>query len=249
MRKLKRWWWLVLLVPVVAVAGFVIWATTGPAPMPEALAAIQSDGQVRVETEPWLVFQPAGEVPTTGLVFYPGGRVDPRAYAPAARALAAESYLVAIVPMPLGLAIIAPDRAAEVMAAFPEVQQWAVGGHSLGGAMAARFAYQNPGGVQGLALWASYPASGDDLSGRDMAVASIYGTLDGLATEDKIAASRPLLPPDTAWVPIEGGNHAQFGWYGPQDGDNDASITRAAQMDKVVAATLALLKNLDESPH
>ncbi len=249
MRKLKRWWWLVLLVPAVAVAGFVLWATSGPAPMPEALAALQPDGQVRVETEPWLVFQAAGEAPSTGLVFYPGGRVDPRAYAPAARALAAEGYLVAIVPMPLGLAILAPDRAADVMAAFPKVQQWAIGGHSLGGAMAARFAYQNPDASQGLALWASYPASDDDLSGRDMAVASIYGTLDGLATEDKIATSRPLLPPDTTWVPIEGGNHAQFGWYGHQVGDNEASITRAAQMDQVVAATLALLRTLDELPH
>ena len=108
--------------------------------------------------------------------------------------------------VPLNLAFFAPDRAAEVMAAFPEVEHWAVGGHSLGGAMTARFAHQNPGAVAGLALWASYPASSDDLSGNDLAVASIYGTRDGLATGDEIAASRPLLPPDTRWTAIEGGN-------------------------------------------
>jgi pimeloyl-ACP methyl ester carboxylesterase len=146
--------------------------------------------------------------------------------------------------MPLNLAIFAPDRAAEVITAFPEISRWAVGGHSLGGAMSARFAYQNPEAVQGLALWAAYPASTDDLSGYSLAVTSIYGTRDGLATEDKIAASRPLLPLDTTWVAIEGGNHTQFGWYGAQSGDNTATISREEQQRQIVAATLALLVHL-----
>ena len=170
--------------------------------------------------------------------------MDPRSYAPAAHALAQEGYLVVIVPMPLNLAVFAPDRAADVMAAFPEIGRWAVGGHSLGGAMAARFAYQNPEAVQGLALWAAYPASTDDLSGHPLAVTSIYGTNDGLATEDKIAASRPLLPGNTRWVAIEGGNHAQFGWYGPQSGDGAAVISREEQQREIVAATLELLSGL-----
>jgi pimeloyl-ACP methyl ester carboxylesterase len=132
------------------------------------------------------------------------------------------------------------------MAAYPEIDDWAVGGHSLGGAMAARFAYQNPAAVQGLVLWAAYPASTDDLSSQDVRVTSIYGTRDGLATGDKIAASRPLLPPDTTWVAIEGGNHAQFGWYGPQSGDNPATISREDQQAQIVAATLAQLLSLAE---
>jgi pimeloyl-ACP methyl ester carboxylesterase len=212
--------------------------------MPEALAALQSDDAVQVETEPWLIFRPAGDEPSTGLILYPGGRVDPRAYAPAARAIAEDGFLVVITPMPLNLAFFAPDGAADVMAAFPEVERWAVGGHSLGGAMTARFAHQNPDVVAGLALWASYPASSDDLSGHDLAVASIYGTHDGLATGDEIAASRPLLPPDTRWTAIEGGNHAQFGWYGPQSGDNEATVSREDQQAHIVAATLELLTQL-----
>jgi hypothetical protein len=219
MRALKRWWWLVPLVLILALGGFVIWASMAATPMPEALSALQSDAQVEVETEPWLVFRPVGGNPTVGLILYPGGRVDARAYAPTARALAQEGFLVVIVPMPLNLAILGPDRAAEVMVAFPDIGRWAVGGHSLGGAMSARFAYQNSEAVEGLVLWAAYPASMDDLSGYSLRVTSIYGTRDGLATEDKIAASRPLLPLDTSWVAIEGGNHAQFGWYGPQSGD------------------------------
>jgi dienelactone hydrolase len=241
---LKRWWWLLPLLLILALGGFVIWASTAATPMPEALAALQSDAQVEVETEPWLVFRPVGGNPTVGLVLYPGGRVDPRAYAPTARALAQEGYLVFIVPMPLNLAIFAPDRAAEVMAAFPEIGRWAVGGHLLGGAMSARFAYQNSEAVKGLVLWAAYPASTDDLSGHSLTVTSIYGTRDGLATEDKIAASRTLLPLDTSWMAIEGGNHAQFGWYGPQSGDNAATISREEQQKQILAATLLLLSRL-----
>lgn len=242
MRILKRWWWLApLVVALVAVGIFVLWGSTPAAPMPEALAALESDSRVQVDTEPWLAFRPAGQELRTGLVLYPGGRVDPRAYAPAARGLAEEGYLVVIAPMPLNLAFLAPGRASDVIAAFPEIQHWAVGGHSLGGAMAARFAYGDPDVVQGLALWAAYPASSDDLSGYDLAATSIFGTQDGLATPDEIAASRPLLPPDTVWVAIEGGNHAQFGWYGPQDGDNEATISREEQQAAIITTTAELL--------
>jgi hypothetical protein len=249
MSKAKRWWWLallLLLLLLLALVAFVIWAVTGPGPMPEALAALQSDDAVLVQTEPWLVFQPAGDLLATGLILYPGARVDPRAYAPAARALAEEGYLVVIVPMPLNLAFFAPRRAGEVMAAFPRVEHWAVGGHSLGGAMAANFALTHPEAVKGLALWAAYPASGDDLSDHQLAVSSIYGTRDGVATPAEIDASRPLLPASTYWTAIEGGNHAQFGWYGPQPGDNDATITREEQQAQIVAATLQLLQQLAE---
>jgi hypothetical protein len=245
--RLKKWWWLLLLLmlPFLAVAAFVVWASTGPGPMPEALVALQSDDVVRVETEPWLTFQPVDMEPTTGLILYPGGRVDPRAYAPTARAIAEGGYLVVIAPMPLDFAFLAPDEAANVMAEFPEIEQWAVGGHSLGGAMTARFVHQNPGAVAGLVLWASYPASSDTLSGHDLAVASIYGTRDGLATGKEISASRPLLPPHTQWTAIEGGNHAQFGWYGPQSSDNEATISRDEQQTLIVAATLELLRQLE----
>ncbi len=183
MRKLKRWLGLLLLL-LLALAGFVIWASMSSSPMPEALAALQSDAQVQVETEGWLIFRPVDGEPAVGLILYPGGRVDPRAYAPPARAIAAEGYLVVMVPMPLNLAFFGPDRAAEVMAAFPEVERWAVGGHSLGGAMAARFAHRHPSAVQGLVLWASYPAASDDLSARAMLEEIAGGQTDAAVTDD-----------------------------------------------------------------
>ncbi len=252
MRSVRRWWWVLPALLIGAVAGFLSWALMGPGPMPEALVALSSDHEVHVQTDKWLVFEPLVQEPSgdvrsdTGWIFYPGGRIDPRAYAPAARAIAAEGYLVVIVPMPLNFAVFAPHRAEQVMAAFPEVKTWGVGGHSLGGAMAARFARQHDYLVEGLVLWAAYPASADDLSGSGLAVTSIYGTHDGLATREKLDASRRLLPLDTDWVAIGGGNHAQFGWYGAQAGDGEATITRTEQQELVVAATLAWLCRLAE---
>lgn len=245
-----------LLTGVAAVAllllGFTAWALTGPGPEPAAVAAQQSDAAVTVETVGvgrWLVFTPAGAretgvAPTTGLVFYPGGRVAAGAYAAVARAIAAEGYLVVIVPMPLRLAVFGSTAAAEVIVAYPAITRWAVGGHSLGGAFAADFAFKQPDLVDGLVLWAAYPPEGDDLSRRALAVVSVYGTRDGLAGPEAIAPSRALLPPDTVFVAIEGGNHAGFGRYGPQAGDNAATITPEAQQAQVVVATVGLLAAL-----
>jgi pimeloyl-ACP methyl ester carboxylesterase len=247
--KRRVWRWALTGLALFAGAGliFVAWATLIPAPMPQALDALRTDAQVEVQTAPWLVFRPRGGEPTIGLIFYPGGRVDERAYAPAARVIAAAGYLVVIPPMPLHLAVFAPGRAAEIEAAFPTIQRWAVGGHSLGGAMAAQFAYQNPQKVQGLVLWAAYPAGSASLAASRLAVVSISGSQDGLATPQKIGASRALLPESTTWVVIQGGDHGQFGWYGAQSGDLPASISREEQQAQAVAATLDLLKSLERT--
>ena len=225
-------------------AGFVVWGETPAQPMPEALAALNSDPRVAVTTDQWLVFTPAASQPTTGFIIYPGGRVDYRAYAPAAHQIAAQGFLVVIVRMPLNLAVLNVNAAQKVISAYPEIQHWAIGGHSLGGAMAANFSKSHPGLIQGLALWAAYPSSSDNLSNSGMRVVSIFGSQDGLATGEKIEASRKLLPENTAWIQIAGGNHAQFGWYGNQAGDNPASISRLNQQAQVVTATLWMLESL-----
>jgi hypothetical protein len=229
---------------IILVAAFVAWGSTPAQPMPDALAALQSSSKVNTTTSKWLTFRPAGVQPSTGFILYPGGRVDYRAYAPAAQAIAEEGYLVVIVRMPLNLAVFNPQAALGVIAAHPEIKHWAVGGHSLGGSMAANFVYTHPGAVEGLVLWASYPAASNDLSRSDVRVLSISGMLDGLSTPVKIAASRPLLPAVTTWVPIEGGNHAQFGWYGAQAGDDPATISREEQQGQIVMATLEFLGSL-----
>ena len=242
MRKFGfRWWYILVLLVVLICAGFIIWSLTPLGPMPEALGALESSAQVAVSTERWYVFSPVAQQVEKGLIIYPGGRVDPRSYAPVANAIAESGYQVVIVPMPLNLAVFGVSKAADVIAAYPQVESWAIGGHSLGGSMAASFSNENPDLVDGLVLWASYPAGGDDLSASSLTVTSISASLDGLATPEEIEASRPLLPFDTSWIVIEGGNHAQFGWYGPQPGDLQAKISREDQQAHIVQATVDLL--------
>lgn len=232
---------------VLLAGGFVIWGSTPARPMPEVYERVPGLDEISAG-ERWLTFVPDGGSPTVGLILYPGGRVDFRAYAPTAQAIAEQGYFVALMRMPLNLAVFAPDAAAEVIAAYPEIAHWAVGGHSLGGAMAAHFVATHPGAVDGLVLWAAYPASSDDLSQSGVRVVSISASFDGLATPEKIDASRPLLPADTVWVTIQGGNHAQFGWYGPQPGDDPAAISRETQQAQIIEATVEFLESLQQNP-
>jgi hypothetical protein len=224
------------------VLGFVIWAETPNPPMQEALDALVSDSQVTVSTSPYITFTPVGSSPTTGFVFYPGGRVDERSYSPAAREIAKAGFLVVVVPMPLNLAVFGIDKGREVVNAFPGIAKWAIGGHSLGGSMAAELVSKDPALFDGLVFWASYPSS--NLAALGIAVLSISASNDGLSTPDKILASHANLPPGTTFHAIPGGNHAQFGWYGDQFGDNAATITRAAQQGQITSQTISFLAAL-----
>ncbi len=226
--------------------GFSIWTAFPAGPGETATAALETtDTLVSVAQMPgWIIFAPQENEPQVGLVFYPGGNVDFRSYSPLLWKIAQAGYLVVVPEMPFNMAVFAPAKAAQIMEAYPQITTWAVGGHSLGGAMAANFASNNLDRVSGLVFWAAYPTSSDDLSRSNLAVTSIYASNDGLATDEDIKASRALLPPATTWVKIEGGNHAQFGDYGAQRGDNAATILASQQWGQVVEATVALLKQI-----
>lgn len=229
---------------VLAAGGFVFWASSSQGPSQEALLAMKSGGGVAVESSAdWTVFRPQDVQPEVGLIFYPGGRVDTRSYAPLLSMIARRGYQVVVVAMPLNLAVFGVEKAQQVIAAFPQVKAWAIGGHSLGGSMAAQFAINHPGVLRGLVFWAAYPPS--SMAGRsDLQITLISASHDGLSTPDKIEASRQLLPRTTDFVVISGGNHAQFGSYGDQPGDNPATIAPASQWQQVVDATAALLGKL-----
>jgi hypothetical protein len=227
---------------IIAVSGFVIWGSTPSGPSAEAISATVSGNGVLVErTNGWMVFRPEQGQAKTGFIFYPGGRVEYRSYAPLLRQIAQKGYLVVLVPMPLNLAVFGTDKAGEVLAAFPQVSSWAIGGHSLGGSMAAQYAIKNVGTLKGLVFWASYPPSAMDQR-TDLAILSVSGTNDGLSTPALIQSNKPLLPTSTTYVVIDGGDHAQFGSYGPQSGDNPASIPASQQWQKTVQATADLLQ-------
>lgn len=237
----------VLILLLAGAGGFVIWATNPAQPEAIALAAMQTGDGIQFENvDGWLVFQPLDSEPATGLIFYPGGRVDPRAYAPHARDIAGQGFTVVVVPMPLNLAFFGLNRADQVIAAYPDIETWAVGGHSLGGAMAAEYLRANPDQVSGLVLWASYPGGNNDLSAADLPILSVYASQDGLATLEKIADSRARLPLNTTFVEISGGNHAGFGWYGPQNGDGQATLGKPEQQALIVLATADFLAALGQ---
>jgi hypothetical protein len=243
MRLLRRILLTLLLVIGLAAGGFVAWASTPARPSPEAYVAMKSNDEVKVSLDAAgrLLFEPIGAQNGVGFILYPGARVDPRAYAPLVRGIAAGGSVVVVAPMVLNLAIFSPERAQDIIDTYQGIRTWTVGGHSLGGSMAARFARLHIEEIKGLVLWASYPAASDDLSTSSLPVLSVSASRDGLATPAKIAATRPLLPPATVYVPIEGGDHAQFGSYGTQMGDHAATITPAEQWSQIVKATVDFL--------
>jgi len=243
---LKRAALTVLIVLVIGVSGFVGWTRISRYPaLPEATRIA---AQATQSAEGWLVFKPA-QPSGTGFIFYPGGSVDAAAYAPLMQALAERGILTVIVPMPLDLAVLAPDRAGAVLGAFPEVQRWAIGGHSLGGAMAGQFLKNNPAlvpnPIKGLVLWAARLTTSIDISQLPLQVLDLYGTQDGVVPSGLTDEQRLVgLPATTTLTPIIGGNHAMFGDYGPQKGDNPAPANLGQARQQIIDDTAAFLNGL-----
>ena len=180
----------------------------------------------------------------TGLIFYPGGKVEYTAYAPLMRALADNGVLGVLVRMPLNLAVLNMNAANSIPEQYPQIKHWYIGGHSLGGSMAASHAAKNASNYDGLALLASY--STVDLSTSGLSVISIYGSEDGVLNMEKYAEYKSNLPAAFEERIIEGGCHAGFGGYGPQDGDGVPTITGEEQIAETVRLLTAFLGTAKE---
>lgn len=221
-----------LVLGLVAVIGFVIWAEN---PMPaesRPLSAVKADSQLTYsDTDSSVVLTPR-DPNGAGLIFVAGARVDAPAYAATLRGVADAGVTVVIVRPILNFAIFEFRPLKSFESAAPDVTRWYVGGHSLGGVKACQWAAEPK--VAGLVLLGSYCAN--DLSRTDIPVLSIGGTRDGLSTPAKIAAARDLLPSDARLIEIRGASHAQFGAYGSQPGDGtptvpDSTVTAAIVRD------------------
>lgn len=186
----------------------------------------------------WLVF--GEQTSETGIVFYPGGKVEPQAYGRLSNALSQRTdSLVVIVPMPLDLAVFGKNRAKAIPEQFSDIQHWLIGGHSLGGTMAASVAFEQADVWQGLFLLASYPQDKHDFSGSNLEVISLIGDRDGLISLVRWQASLSLLPNSAEHQIIKGGNHAYFADYGDQDGDGVAMISQQQQFEQSLEALVA----------
>ncbi|VXA97777.1 alpha/beta hydrolase [Pseudoclavibacter sp. 8L] len=224
---------------VVAIAAFLIWANVGVmAAEPEPLASVTNDPAISVtEVDGTLVLSPSEEPSDTGLVFIPGAKVEPSAYAAKLSSLVTDDNMTVVIPQPLlNLAFFDTRTLDDYAAVAPEVTTWSVGGHSLGGVRACQLA-ESPD-VAGLLLFGSYCAN-DLAADESLDVLSITGSADGLSTPQKAADARGLLPADAETLEIEGANHAMFGNYGPQSGDGTATIPDEDGRQQIAAATSA----------
>ena len=234
MKHLKRIGIVLLALTVLCGAAIGIYAADYYHADERAVTAMAGSDTVTVTTENDLaVFMP--DEPQIGLIFYPGGKVEYTAYAPLMELLADNGILCIIPKMPLNLAVLGVDKAEEISAQFPEIDTWYIGGHSLGGAMAASHA-SHCDKVKGLILLAAY--STVDLTDSGLHVLSIYGTRDNVMDMDAYNEYRPNLPADTTEYILEGGNHAQFGSYGKQEGDGNALIVELAQQVNTMSQIL-----------
>lgn len=234
---LKRLLLGLLGIVLLAVIGFIVWAETPLGPAEDALTALESGGGVTVtRTDAGWEFAPDDGPASVGIVFYPGGRVDPRSYAPLSRDLAERGYLVVITPVTLNLAVFSTNVGDRAREAHPEIDDWGIIGHSLGGAMAATHAAARAGEYDALIFLGAYPPEGVDLRSAVKKAASVYGDRDAGLKLENVEATKPFLPEGTRFTVIEGGNHAQWGSYGPQHGDLPATIGAAEQRTYAIEA-------------
>lgn len=245
----------VLVVAAIGWLATVAWLRPFPAVEP-ALTAMESDGTVTViDSATRIELVPTGDAETTAVFFQPGAKVEARASAAVLRPLAEAGYPVVIAKQPLSIAFLAMGAFDDTREAHPEVQQWVLGGHSLGGVVASSQADGADAGsesagaapVVGLLLYGSYPA-GDISSTLTAAVESISGSQDGLSTPEKIEASRADLPPESGFTVIEGGVHAFFADYGPQPGDGTATISHDDARAQISEASVRFVDELTATP-
>jgi hypothetical protein len=204
---------------------FFVWSQFSYKPTKEALLLIEDK-----KDEDHIVF---GEKDAKiGVVFYQGAKVEAEAYSYLGEALAKDGHFVVMPKLPLNLAILGINEVDSVIEQYPEVQKWYVAGHSMGGAMISKYAFQHEDKVDGIIFLGSYPA--DDFSTKSIPMLSIYGEVDALATVEKIENNKKLMSKNTTMHMIKGGNHAHFGMYGEQKGDNASLITAKAQRDETV---------------
>ncbi|MGI9290209.1 MAG: alpha/beta hydrolase [Gammaproteobacteria bacterium] len=187
--------------------------TNNAAPAAEALAAMESDERVTVEFDDYLTLSPASGTPTTGIVFYAGAHCDVRGYTPVLKEAAALGYLVVAPTLPFDFAIFAPNKADEVRAAHPEIEQWIIAGHSMGGAMVGTYADSNRDNLAGMIVFDSHPPASNNLSEVDFPVLLFErARLDGSRSQ-KFIDNQYLYPESAELVLIPGAQHMYYGSF------------------------------------
>lgn len=216
--------WLFVLL-FLAAAGGLLYLGTPFHGSEASVQSVQGDDRIEIhESGGTYVLEPAGVDARTGLVFYPGARVAPDAYLSSLAPVVREANVTIVVPrMPFNLAVLDQDAADGVIDRRTDVERWYVGGHSLGGAMACRYARSNPERVAGLVLFGAY--CDRSIAGTDLRVLSVAGEADTVLDRDAYRRNLANLPEDAAVHELPGVNHTQFGSYTGQPGDEPSGTT------------------------
>lgn len=193
-----------------------------------AVEAFAEKFEVTVDKTKEGIIVAAPENAQAGLIFYPGGKVEFSAYEPLMIACAEKGVLCVLVEMPFNLAVLDVNAAEGIREQFPEVKSWYIGGHSLGGSMAASYISNSQESFEGLVLLGSYSTA--DLSQSSLKVLSLYGSEDKVMNSEKYEKYKINLPKSLTEFVIEGGCHAYFGMYGAQEGDGTPSISNEEQI-------------------
>ncbi len=232
-----------------ATAIFITWSLIAYRANPEGRRAAVSDSTVSVRYDEGIWrFEGASAPKEPTLVFFPGSLVDPRAYAPLAKRVAAEGYRVVLVELPRRGAFGGADspelriRIDSILSSLGDSSGFVLGGHSRGAVVASTAASRQGSNLRGLILIGTTHPRDVDLSGLSIPVTKIVGTRDGLARPDDVRHNAGLLPPHTRWIWIEGGNHSQFGWYGFQPMDRRPRVDAAEQRAVMISGVLDLLR-------
>ena len=203
-----------------------------------AVEAFAPNVSMRTGEDGNIVFTP--ENAEAGFIFYPGGKVEHTAYIPLMKALADRGILCVLVEMPFRLAVFDSNAADGIREQYSQIEKWYIGGHSLGGAMAASYVADHAEAFVGLVLLGAYSTA--DLTQSGLEVLSLYGSEDRVMNREKYAENKPNLPADFTETVIDGGCHAGFGMYGPQDGDGTPTISNTQQIH-ITAASIADMVN------
>lgn len=217
------------------------WVTYARPPLQEAVMALESDSVVTVSAQSWLTFSPAFSQTDVGLIFYPGGRINPQGYSSLLRPIAEKGILVVVPEMPLNMAAFNPNVADKIMSENPQIRQWFIAGHSVGGTMAAQYAINNPEHIEGVIVWASYPAKSDKLKETTIPILTIFGSEDPRVNDESLQIREEIYPDHAEFIRINGGDHHQFGAYEITPAEYYASISPEEQHNQIIDATLTFI--------
>lgn len=242
-----------LLVAIIFLSSLLVLQKITYQPTTQAIQAASSQQSYRVdETSDVVYFEPAKPVSNTAILFYQGALVEEKSYSIWASKLAENGHSVFLIRHPLNLAVLAADKAQKVLDEY-DIGTYVIGGHSLGGVMASRFAHaqlesplQAAAALKGVFFLASYPDEKGSLQDSSVPVLSVTGSNDGVLNQDTYQESKVFLPRHTLYLTIEGGNHAGFGSYGAQKGDSSPDITNSHQQEAVFATLQNWLDTLPE---